>query len=338
MSAQTAPEGNPFQYHSPIRDPDAFVGREWELQFAFEVIDKGEFVSIVGARKSGKSSLLQMIKNEQVQDRCLLTADELLFVYLDLEEDTFGRPDDFLSTVLGRTVKQSDIQDDLSPAMDRWSELEECLRALSPRRLVLLLDHFEQISADPNFGTDFYDALRALVVRHDVSILVTTRKYLYLCLPDQSPEVSPFFNIFRVLTLGPFSASEYEAFIADGAQRSGMPLQNWQEEIRDLGGHFPFFVAMAGAHFFESWSEKGQITSEDIATVREQFILEATPHFEAIWNDLSEGERKALWELVNGRSPADAPHLGLLEDRGYVLDGRPFSSPFGEYVLQQGAS
>lgn len=336
MSVEGAPEHSLFDHHSPIEDPDAFLGREWELQFAFEVINKSEFVSIVGGPKCGKSSLLRMLRKRQVQDRYALADDELLLLYFNLEDKPFNGPDEFLTAVRGRLAKESDVQSDIPSSMDLWSELEDYLQAILPRRAVFLLDNFQGMSRNPAFSVDFYDTLRALVVHHDVALLATTRKYLYLCLPDQSPEVSPFFNIFRVIILGAFTPAEYDVFISWGSERSGMPLQNWQEEIRDLGGHFPFFVQMASARFFETWSRGEGITSKDVALIRERFADEARPYFEETWRDLSEGERKVLWDLANRREPADVTNLGLLEDKGYVLEGRLFSSAFNSFVLQQG--
>jgi len=220
MPAERAASYNPFEYQSPVVDPDAFIGREWELQFIFEMINKGEFVSIVGGYRAGKSSLLRILQHERVQDRYLSSTNGFLLLYFDLETTPFDEPDDFLATLSRRIAEKGGIQNDTSSPENPWSNLEEHLSALLPRRLARLalsLDQFDRIGSNPNFSTDFYDTLRGLVVRYDISLTVTTREYLHRCVPDRSPEVSPFFNIFRVIRIDPprsppssiFSGSSY---------------------------------------------------------------------------------------------------------------------------------
>ena len=66
MNLETAgPSPNPFTYIRPISEPQRFVGRRDETREIFSLLGAADFgsCSIVGARRSGKTSLLNFISH-----------------------------------------------------------------------------------------------------------------------------------------------------------------------------------------------------------------------------------------------------------------------------------
>jgi uncharacterized protein len=79
---------NPFFFAGKITNPDLFVGRERELKKIFGYLDTThtgqiQLVSVVGARRIGKSSLLYHIS--QNSRSYLPDGEKHRFVYLDLD-------------------------------------------------------------------------------------------------------------------------------------------------------------------------------------------------------------------------------------------------------------
>ena len=78
---------NPYTYGNPMSDPKRFVGRKREIEQVFSRLRNPEFESssIVGERRSGKTSLLNYIAHPDIISTNGLDPTKYLFVYLDLE-------------------------------------------------------------------------------------------------------------------------------------------------------------------------------------------------------------------------------------------------------------
>ena len=176
---------NPFTERGIIRDPKRFFGRKHELRQIFERLAAMQSVSIVGERRTGKSSLLAVIAATG-PDRL---GQEHEFHYIDLErvestEDFIARALDALHTE-GETIR----------------DLE---RAIQGRKVVLCLDEFEQSG---EFSKEFFGALRSLASTGDLALVVASQEKL-ADLARDGVTTSPFFNIFTSLRLGEMSRAE----------------------------------------------------------------------------------------------------------------------------------
>ena len=60
---------NPFIKNTPIKNPSQFYGREDEIRYIKDRIlaNNPQSVSIIGAKKSGKTSLLNYLHNKDTQ-------------------------------------------------------------------------------------------------------------------------------------------------------------------------------------------------------------------------------------------------------------------------------
>ncbi len=74
---------NLFFHRGPVRDPVYFYGRKQETAQLFDLLGRGQSVSISGQRRLGKTSLLFYAKTPEVAGRHGLDPAGTRWVYLD---------------------------------------------------------------------------------------------------------------------------------------------------------------------------------------------------------------------------------------------------------------
>jgi len=326
---------NPYYHRGPIKDPDQFFGRGHELASIFQRIEKGECTSLVGERRIGRTSLLRQVMNENVQAKYMGKDHGRPFVYIDCQLGV-QTPEGFFYEVF-RAVKELDVSFSFE-AGDRIGykrQVRNCLEKIGAKGhgqqgLVLLLDEFEYIAGGSGFPLDFFSFLRGMAPNYDVCFVVATQTELHECCHPQVVG-SPFFNIFVPLYLGSFTEEEFDYFLAETSNRSGVSIYNHKGSIYDLAGRFPFFIQVACYYCFEAWTSGG--LPLDHAAIQQQFLDEARGHFMYILSHLDDSERDLVVALAEGEQiPEDK--LWSLTRKGYVVDGNLFSSAFAEFVIQ----
>lgn len=327
---------NPYQVGGPIRDPKDFFGRESQLRAAFDLLRKRGHASIVGERRGGKTSLLFQMLDPEVQRRYHADERENLYVYLDptlcpANPSEFFR--DILTELEGHYPDLPRIRD--QGAMDERRFLE-CLASLMPRRLVLLMDNFEQLIACDEFVPHFYVFLRGIATRFSMSMVVATCRRLADCFHTAKDEISPFYNVFKTIEVSAFTPQETDEFIRTSTAATEVPLAEVQELLVRLAGGFPYLVQMACWHAFEAWLERGNWEPATLQLIQQRFEADAQTHFSSIWNrHLSTEERQTLLLLAQGEQPPMPSVVWRLEARGYVREGQVTPELFGDFVLQQ---
>ena len=333
MSSPSVPV-NPYHFGREIRNPADFYGREQQLRDILEHVYKRECVSIVGERRSGKTSLLLNMLNPQVRVRYIPHDPNSIFVHIDAEI-TPQEPEGFFRDVFREVkVQRPDLPISPEEGMDERG-VRAAFRAMRPCRLVLFVDEFEWISQCDRFPTRFFGFLRGLIPRFDISYVLATHRSLFESCPHDVA-TSPFPNLFRRVEMGPFTCDEFERFIEQTSQISGAPMAEVKDDIASMAGYLPYLAQIAGWHYFRAWKEKGQLGSETKALVRRRFEDDARAHFDAVWNRyLGDAERAALQELTEGKRNQKQYILRPLEKKGYVADGRVASEAFTEYIRRQ---
>ncbi len=157
---------NPFTFGNPVRDPERFFGRKEEVR---QVVNRllssaHESTSIVGERRIGKTSLLKYIAHPQVAPSLGLDPARYCLIYIDFQGLTDITPQRFWQRVLAK-MKRALCSDSLYPEIDRLLgmesfdlfDLEDLCEAIAAENLttVLLLDEFEYVTQNPNFGRGF---------------------------------------------------------------------------------------------------------------------------------------------------------------------------------------
>ena len=172
---------NPFTYGNPISDPRRFFGRVREVDQIFGRLRNEEFESssVVGDRRIGKTSLLNYLADPGVRAAHGLGPGRYNFVYVDLQMlyEAIGPVQLWrLLALMRRHCADNGISAVLA-ALERRErldtfDLDELFQEVDDQgqHVVFLLDEFERVTENPNFGPDFYYGLRSLVIHHRVAL------------------------------------------------------------------------------------------------------------------------------------------------------------------------
>ncbi len=168
---------------------------------------RDQSVSIVGPPQSGKTTLLLHLMHPATRPSLGLDGNDL-FVYFDCQAlgtathtAIFGR----FITGMAAALRDQGLPEE--PAFQAVAEnatrlaFEAAVRKLNQRglRVVLILDAFEQLSANPHLDVSFYNVLRSIAGRYQLVFLIASVRPLIDLTYSSHPEdiiSSPFFNIF----------------------------------------------------------------------------------------------------------------------------------------------
>lgn len=368
ISAGGAVPDNPFTYGNPISDPYRFFGREWEVKQIFGRLQNKEFESssVVGERRIGKTSLLNYLADPAIRTVQGLGPGHCSFVYVDLQMvDATTGPEElwrWLLTLMRRECPGTEIGNLVAELEGRnrlrTFDLDGLFHQIGDRghHLVFLLDEFDLVTTNKNFGPDFYFGLRSLVIRHKVALVTSSRlELIELC---HSPAVrsSPFFNIFANINLRQFSLEESRLMISRSLDGTAVRFSAGElEHMFDLAGLQPYFLQMACWLLYESHQADLTEAARSVF-LAERFRAEAIPHLVDYWDNSGDYEKivltaAALLEraAMDGQGFSLGELLGVfargarcvehLEKRGLIMsrDGRYrlFSSVLGPWILDQ---
>lgn len=319
---------NPFEYGSPVM-PERFYGRHEQRMDVKNRIGaiSPQSLSIVGMRRSGKSSLLQYIESRP-SEFCQPDQRPIL-IRLDFQSQKYRTP---LGILEG-------LRRGISSALgaDPWSnneetfEVEKSLARIRDDgyRTIVLIDEFESITAHLGHFTDWGDDWRAKMSdRLFVSIICSKRSIdeVYAA----CGLTSPFGNMFSTTILGPFEEDEFHELLIDGFARGTRRLNEFDLNlIEELSGRLPFYTQMAAALLWQY---------DDTDKVREKFELQSRHRFIELWEDLTDSEQRQIARLASSSPPHNET---LRRTNDLILHGlvRPsgdlFSTAFAEFVREE---
>jgi hypothetical protein len=347
---------NPFTFGNPIRDPACFYGRKAEIrQITSRLLSSAhESTSIVGERRIGKTSLLNYISHRDVASKLGMTPEQYCLVYLDFQGLTDITPERFWQRVLSRMARSA-CDPDLGRRFEDLAaqggldffDLEDLFEGVAQRGLnvVLLMDEFEYVTQNANFGADFFGGLRALAIHYSLSLVPATRRELVDLCHSEEIKGSPFFNIFANVVLRPFTPEEAGELL-DGCACTAEIHFSPEEKafLARLGGGHPFFLQMAGHYLVEGKAQglAGEGLRDFTAS---HFDEQSDAHLTYLWSHSSESEKITLLaalglslakpsrhtlptldnlKRLSPRAPLDVASLGkrgllLTEDSAYRL-------------------
>lgn len=333
-----SPEKNPYLDRVAIRDTARFFGRRREVARIFSRLGaaRPQSISVVGERRIGKSSMLHYVADAGVRSRMLEDPGKYVFVLLDFQQRRTIRLEEFFRELLGSILEAEAISRKVEPDYDGLRSAVSSLHRQG-RKLVILFDEFEAVTANPAFGEDFFAFFRSLANNYDLAYITSSRLDLQeLCHTSRIAD-SPFFNIFTTLNLGTFTRDEALELIALPSEAAGFSLSPWAGRILELSGHFPFFLQVACAAFWDSRTPEDDV---DCTQADDLFLEEAEPHFRYLWDHFGPEERQVLYSILAGEAPAPGLAFALrrLERGGYVRAGGMsglFSRAFGDFLNQR---
>jgi AAA+ ATPase superfamily predicted ATPase len=301
---------NPFTFGNPIRDPARFFGRKEDLRQIVNRLRSSahESTSVVGERRIGKTSLLKYLDTQEVAVELGLPPEEYCLVYIDFQGLTDITPGRFWQRVL-RKMERAICLPELVPAIQAIGQsgdfdlfdLEDLFDRIADEGLttVLLLDEFEYVTQNPNFGSDFFGGLRALAIHQNLPLITATRRELVdLCHSDEI-KGSPFFNIFANVVLRPFSREEVYEMLDGYLAETDLTFSPREKElVIGLGGGYPFFTQMVGNYLVEA-KNKGLEGESLLQEVVASFDAQSDSHFTYMWSHSSESEKITLLAVIS---------------------------------------
>jgi hypothetical protein len=325
-----------------------------------------ESSSLVGDRRIGKTSLLNYLADPEVRAAHFLGPEHYIFVYVDLEmvDEAMGPVQLWhrLLTLMRRHCKDPGIISLLSDLvhderLDTFT-LDELFQEVDDKgqHVVFLLDEFERITENANFGPDFYYGLRSLIIHHRVALVTSSRLELIELCHSDAIKSSPFFNIFANITLRPFSLADFDLMISRSLSGTTVQFSEQEmEQVLDLAGLHPYFLQVASWMLYES-HQKGLSEAERIAFLTERFFDEAIPHLIDYWGNSDDYEKIVLTAAaLLGRTAETMQEFSLQALQGLFARGEPtvrrlvkrgllmcsddryrlFSSMLGPWILSQ---
>ena len=300
---------NPFTYGNPITEPGRFFGRRREVELIVSRLLNPEFEgsSIVGERRLGKTSLLYYVSHPEVLHRFGLDPKAHLFTYVDLgifgPESTPARLYQHLLRRIASRIQDTELREHITEFSHQDTvdihDMIDSVEAINRKDLsiVLLMDEFETIGNNTNFGTDFYSGLRSLAIHNKLAYVTASRRDLVEMGHLQEIRSSPFFNIFATVNLQPFTGQEIEELLHQSLARTGISFSHEDVEFATkLAGPHPYFLQMAFWFLFDSY-QRGLDRAELREFAESEFLRQAGPQFETYWQ-VSDDENQRLLALL----------------------------------------
>ena len=360
---------NPFTYGNPISDPRRFFGRGREVEQVFSRLRnaEAESSSLVGERRVGKTSLLHYLMHPDVRQKYGVDSDRYIFVYADLQMVGPGTTPTRLVQRLLRNLARSVPQGEVKEIAEELRGMEvidnfamaDLFDAVDANGLhvVFLLDEFENVTTNSNFGPEFFYGLRSLAIQHNLTLITSSVSELIELTHSEAIRSSPFFNIFANINVRLFSREEARRMIA--AYLDGSTVRFSEGEIEaalQLAGTHPFFLQAACHFLYEAHRQ-----NLDPRTRREfllkEFREEATAHLEDYWRNSTDGEKIVLTALsllaqraktrgqtfsleqLNELYSRSDQTLGRLEKRALLQGGKGgyavFNVAFGDWIVRE---
>lgn len=266
----------PFVVGPPITHCEQFFGREAELRRLFGGLSRLPLanVAIVGAQRSGKSSLLHYMKNitraVPGQLRAGQRADWLKrpeqyrWVFVDFQDIRMCRQESLLCYILaelGFSVPKS------CTLMQFMDVMIDNLR----QPTVVMFDELEAALAAPELDMHFWWSLRSLGANQSAGLLS------FIIASKDTPDVqasnygkpSPFFNIFQRMNLGPIAAAAANELLDRSPHPFAAAERAW---IIEQSGCYPALVQILAATLLEA------LEARDTSDWRAEGLRRIAPH------------------------------------------------------------
>jgi hypothetical protein len=306
----------PYIVGPPVRLPTDFFGRVAQTRQFFDTLagPQVQCVSVLGVRRAGKTSFLQHVAHPEIMARYLDDAARYAMVYVDMSAcrapgEFYGRVARRLQGLLAPQTAARGASHEAPVPADVYA-VESLLYELADRRVVLLLDEFDQLRT-ADFGGEFMTELRALAGVWDYELGYVTASYWDLFRLGNFvglPVTSPFYNVFHPtpIYLSGLSPAELDDLVRVPAQRVGIAADEGDvATVRHIAGSLPFFVQATAAVWLSGKLEGRAI---DTGAVAQRLASEMGPYFEQWWRNFSDVERDVLVAAAQEKPLARLPY------------------------------
>ena len=326
---------NPYQASRPIRNPHDFFGRKREFQFIYQMLMSNESVNIIGCRRIGKTSFLNVLPNHEIQKNLFgekLFDEQAIFLFIDMQSQKEATPIEFLCR-LAQQIHTNESE--INPQINSYYDFEKIIEQLTneEKRIFIVLDEFDSVAQNEHFNIEFYDMLRHYQQRYTLSYIVASTQGVK-AVSKSTVTSSEFFGIFRVLRLGLLREDDANDLICKDDS-----LLLYVHFVKMIAGNHPFFISQLCFYLFHFHQYEPDTPSEQLREqALDRFLEEAFDHFVYYWEHLSLEERAVLKKIVNNQNPHqdDTPELISLEQKALITQQKEeymiFSSAFEGFV------
>lgn len=312
-----------FDVRNAIDEPRFFYGRRELLADLFNALTRGEHVALIGPRKSGKTSAINLLQQRLASFPVVKIDLQLFSRSQDWPAELFAkileRYDHWGQTRYGSKWKPRPLPSPLTGmafclAIQQRRELQS--QASGPLPLILLLDEMERIfpRADAHDGgvvrehvehfTAAAGALRSLGQE-------SGERLISIIAADPDPvfnrtnrfakglDTNPFYRFFQECFLPPLSAEECDEMLRDIGHAMGLEIEDEvrQAVFSDSGGHAALARQLASAACRQR-DGAAIVTSDHYRAGLEWLVIETGTidnDFEKnLWNESSPAERRVL--------------------------------------------
>jgi DNA-binding winged helix-turn-helix (wHTH) protein len=301
---------NPFFHRGAIRRAEEFHGRTVEINQILGLLRNGQSVSIIGARRIGKSSLLLHLSRPPVREPFNLAPPKALFVSVDCQELGGSPPEEVyeaLLTSLLDAAEDAGLEIGQVARPGTYRSLDRVLHTVSQDNIavVVILDEFELLAANERLTPYFFARLRGLTTKYGLAYITASQRPLFAITADEQILSSPFFNIFVSLPLGLFTVQEARDLLTCRLEGTGVTFaKTLTDYLLFLVGPHPFFLHVAAYYAFQVLSLNKRLESrEELAQLDAPVEIEADSHLSYLWANLTAEEQYTLATL-NG--PVDS--------------------------------
>jgi len=353
---------NPFIHRGALKSSRHFWGRSSELNKIYSCLldseEEPQSVALLGQRRIGKSSLLYRIFKKELADE--MYSEQLantITVMISMQSLVTSLNASFFERVLDDikmvSTEYETLVNEIRLQMDNDQERSfgQLLRKLTQKGVlvIILIDEFEAASNNSSFDLNFFEKLRAFMQERRLAFVLsfqTEISNLWDGALINSPNSSPFFNLFQHFTLREFTENEAVVYLQQYCNPDSRCSFSPEEIaiIRKFGGGHPYFINIAAYHLFENKISDSQ---SPLCTVSDEIENDPAVHlaYKYYWKTLTAEHRKLLKNLVSGKLSYPFPKeienelywlykLSLLEknDKGTYY---PFSESFLAFLDKQ---
>jgi hypothetical protein len=225
-----------------------------------------------------------------------------------------------------------------------YSRFVERLRDLAALpggpRLILELDEFELIAANPRLGPALFNRLRGLTAQYPLQFITAARDPLWqLTFAHRETLSSPFFNIFAPLPLGLFPDDEARALLdalSPRGRRAGF-AEETTAFILAMAGPHPLFLQVAAYRTFAALEGHPgkKLTEEQMTSIRAQVLADLEPHLSYYWGNLDPEAQYTLAALPLLERDARTDAMTHLKTAGLLRAGDYLGSALEAFVRRQ---
>jgi uncharacterized protein len=325
---------NPFEFGRAMR-PEAIVDREEELRRLENAVHNGERLFLIGPRRYGKTSLLNVVQSELEKEGVLvLKYDVEKFASTQLLAKALltgairglTGPVDKITAVAGRQIRRFfgslkpqltydltehtwsvSLSDERRGADSDLPVLTDVLDGIDAmaksqkRAVAVVLDEFQQLVAEGGINAE--RQLRAAVQTHQHVSYIFAGSKTRLLTDMTSQHGRPFYRMGSSLFLGAVPRAAFIPFLRDGFEKRGFRVAAGAIEcILDLAEDVPYSVQRLAHRCWDllAGASNGHqtLTPRFVEKTLERVALEDDPAYTQLWMSLTTVQKKALNAVV----------------------------------------